>query len=97
VSPSGGWSGTAVNGVVSKVFTGAHHGNVKLVARAPGLTDSQTIAFQVNGTCAAGAVAVPAPPSTDGFGDAPFGVAAAALIALVGLAVAANRRRIRLA
>ena len=92
---SGGPSATASNGVASKTVTGSSTGSVKLQASAGALV-SNLIGFQVHPNCAEGGAV--APGAGDGFGDAPFGIAAAALLAILGVGlVVTGRRRMRIA
>ncbi|HSM02547.1 MAG TPA: PKD domain-containing protein [Acidimicrobiia bacterium] len=90
----GGPAATAADGVATKTVTASETGSVKLRASASGLL-SNRVEFQVHPSCANGASLVPS--GGDGFGNAPFGVAAGALLVILSLGLVAVRRRPHLA
>jgi hypothetical protein len=73
---------------------------VILQAFAPGLASNQ-IVFNVTGQGDCGGDATFVPPTGsgagDGFGDAPFGLALAGLLIVLGVGVVTGRRRFRVA
>jgi PKD repeat protein len=90
---AGGQSATSQDGIATKTVTGLDTGSVKLQATGSGMS-SNRVEFQVVPNCANDAVLVPG--AGDGFGDAPFGIALAALAALVAIGLV-GRRRLRAA
>ena len=90
---TGGPSATSQDGIATKTVTGIDTGSVKLQATGSGMS-SNRVEFQVVPKCANDAALVPG--AGDGFGDAPFGIAFAALAALVAIGLV-GRRRLRAA
>ena len=94
-----GNSAATVDGVASIVITGDKPGGVVLQAFADGLQSNQLTFNVTGGDCGEGGASPPSPPAGDlgdPFGD-PLGVTFAALLALLGVAVVAARRHLRLA